>query len=474
MKYQLFVSMLCFVFVCSVFSESMPGHGQGEMAGEVTADSVILQSRLTVGDRLVDGDLGGFEGVGRFEIDTTSEFENPVRTAWVRGVAENDFIIKVKVSHLKPGSDYYYRLVFGADRRNVRRGGVCRFKTLGGASGEESVRFVVVTGMNYYRFHNYKKDAIEKKKHLGYPALETILKMKPDFFVGTGDNVYFDTPGGEKAAKTEAELRRKYHEQFIQPRYIKLFAQVPTYWEKDDHDHRYNDNDNTGDREPSSQLGIRIFKEQLPVVDPDDPGGVTYRTHRVNKYLQIWFVEGRDYRSPNAMPDGPNKSIWGKTQMRWLKRTLLASEATFKILISPTPMVGPDDVSKKDNHTNPRGFRYEADAFFGWLKENGFLDKHFYILCGDRHWQYHSIHPLGFEEFSSGALIDGNSRVGRKPGDPKSTDPDATIVQPYCMTDPTGGFLMVSVTADPPYPQVEFGFYDEKGSLLYSHTKTAE
>ena len=37
-------------------------NGQGEMAGEVTADSVILQSRLTTGDGLVDGDVPGAPG----------------------------------------------------------------------------------------------------------------------------------------------------------------------------------------------------------------------------------------------------------------------------------------------------------------------------------------------------------------------------------------------------------------------------
>ncbi len=34
-------------------------NGQGEMAGEVTTNSVILQTRLTSVDRLVDGDVPG-------------------------------------------------------------------------------------------------------------------------------------------------------------------------------------------------------------------------------------------------------------------------------------------------------------------------------------------------------------------------------------------------------------------------------
>lgn len=89
------------------------------------------------------------------------------------------------------------------------------------------------------------------------------------------------------------------------------------------------------------------------------------------------MVEGRDYRSPNALPPGPEKSIWGEKQKAWLQQTLLESDAVFKILVSPTPMVGPDDLRKQDNHTNPLGFRAEGEAFFQWLKENNFLQKIF-------------------------------------------------------------------------------------------------
>jgi alkaline phosphatase D len=302
--------------------------------------------------------------------------------------------------------------------------------------------------------------------------LEAIAKLKPDFFVGTGDNVYFDHPQ-EAAARTQVQVRKKYHEQFVQARFGELFSAVPTYWEKDDHDFRYDDADNTGDTPPSPELGKRTFMEQLPVIGPGDKGAMTYRTHRVNRDLQIWLVEGRDYRSPNNMPDGPGKSIWGDKQKEWLKRTLLESDATFKILISPTPMVGPDDVWKRDNHTNPQGFRYEGEQFFQWLGENGFLEKGFYIVCGDRHWQYHSVHPRGFEEFSCGALVDANARIGRAPGDPRSTDPDGLIKQPYIQPEAGGGFLRIKVAsgADKGKAAITFEFYKRDGKLLYECRK---
>ena len=181
------------------------------------------------------------------------------------------------------------------------------------------------------------------------------------------------------------------------------------------------------------------------------------------------------YRSPNATPDGPDKTIWGKHQKAWLKRTLKESKATFKLLISPTPMIGPDDLRKTDNHTNMGGFRHERDEFFGWLHETGIDRQNFYIICGDRHWQYHSVHPTGIEEFSCGALVDANSRLGRLPGDPQSTDPKALIKQPYYQTTRSGGFLMVKVapTGDKQPAILTFVFYDERGKVLHVHRKTA-
>ncbi|MDH3640287.1 MAG: alkaline phosphatase D family protein, partial [Gammaproteobacteria bacterium] len=311
-------------------------------------------------------------------------------------------------------------------------------------------------------------------KHLGYPGLASILKLKIDFFIGTGDNVYYDTPKKPRA-ETIPQLRQKWHEQFVQPRYRDLFAEVPTYWEIDDHDYRIDDGDNTGDYHPSPEVGRRMMLEQLPVAAAGDQDAKTYRTHRITRDLQIWLTENRMYRSPNSAPDGPEKSIWGEEQKAWLKQTLQESDAAFKLLISPNPMIGPDDARKTDNHTNIGGFRHERDDFFAWLIESGLAKKNFYIICGDRHWQYHSIHTTGIEEFSCGALVDANSRLGRKPGDPASTDPDGEIKQPHYQNPRSGGFLIVQVepSTDEKQAKLTFKFHDEYGKVLYEHSKTA-
>ncbi|MFT7679158.1 MAG: alkaline phosphatase D, partial [Planctomycetota bacterium] len=448
--------MLCVVTACSGVQAGAAqpafvdlAHLQGEMAGEVTARSVILQSRLT-GTALDSlGDVPGRAGQACFEYADNERLEGALRTRWMSAEAATDFIVKVKVGGLHPATQYFYRLIYGPDEEDVRRGPVRAFRTLGGAERSIDSSFVVVSGMNYAFFQAGPKGDGKRQyegadKHLGFPGAAAILDLDPDFFVGTGDNVYYDHPWEGRATDAPA-MRKKWHEQFVQPRFVELFGQVASYWEKDDHDHRYNDNDNTGERAPSSELGIAIFREQLPVVDPADLAALTYRTHRVSRDLQIWLLEGRDYRSPNGAPDGPDKTIWGSNQRAWLQRTLLESDASFKIIITPTPMVGPDGKGKRDNHTNVNGFQHEGASFFAWAKEQGLQERGLYLVCGDRHWQYHSIHPSGFEEFSCGALVDANSRMGVKPGTKNSTDPGGLVQQPYTSLRPSGGFLNVLV-----------------------------
>ncbi len=498
LKIYFFFLSLFFIAGCTTYNKQQSVFlAQGIMSGEPTATSIILQSRITASDTLIDGDISGKAGMGRFEISENKNFSNSQFSELLAADSISDFILKYKFRDLKPDTRYTYRLHFGNNKEDQFLSQVASFKTNPGKDKSSETSFVVVTGMNYYHFHygryNKSQAYTGNDKHLGYPALKSILDIQPDFFIGTGDNVYFDHPneqnfrsnldrGNEphpggyqgKEVVDESGMRQKYHEQFSQQRFIDLFQSVPTYWEKDDHDYRKNDADPFTVFPITHELGIKNFKEQLPIVDPKS-NYKTYRTHRITKDLQLWFVEGRDYRNANSMQDGPEKSLWGNEQLQWLKSTLLDSDATFKILISPTPMVGPDDASKKDNHVNHKGFRYEGEAFFDWIVEHDFLKKNFYIVCGDRHWQYHAKHPKGIEEFSSGALVDNNSRAGRMAGDPKSTDPNALITQYYIQgteEDATGGFLNVKVTTSGE-PELHFLYFDENGNLLYSTTKKA-
>ena len=448
------------------------------MAGEPTESSILLQARLVSNPNLTNRDVKGKHGYGYFEISDNPAFYDSRKSEILMSTPENDFIIKKEFTGLNPGSIYYYRVFYGKSKNTFLPGNVGTFKTLQGLSSSDSISFVMVTGSHYQRFYwnwgTQKSDRDAKPSdmvlNLGFPGHKAVRALKSDFYIGNGDNVYYDHVKGKTGrADSLYEMRECWHRQFSHPRFQQLLSETPVYWMKDDHDYRFDDADTTASERfgdlPSHELGVQTFLEQVPVVHP------TYRTYRINKNLQIWMLEGRDYRSPNTQRDNKNKSIWGIDQKTWLKKTLLASDADFKLVISPTPMIGPDDKRKTDNHTNIGGFRIERDAFFQWITDNELLEKGFYLLCGDRHWQYHSIHPSGIEEFSCGALVDNNSRLGRLPGDPKSTDPEGKIKQPYTQLEASGGFLQVVVHNTTNQPELILRFFDEHGNKLHELTR---
>ena len=447
-------------------------NAQGEMAGEVTSSRALLQSRLTSisgPDLDPHGDLPGASGQACFEWSEFEDFRASQRTPSVQASQESDFIVRAEITGLPAGKRIHYRLVFSDGRPGPARS----FKTRNPKA--DSVSFCMGSCLNYLPFMTGKPNgdgpvtATAEDKHLGYPSFVAMQKLNPDFFIGAGDIVYYDFPK-EAPAQTVPQLRKKWHEQFRFPRLVDFLGNTASFWLKDDHDFRFDDADQSGDKLPLASTGMSVFREQMPIHPASDSVTPNYRTHRMTQDLQLWFLEGRDYRTDNQAPDGPEKSLWGADQRQWLEKTLKESDAKWKVLVSPTPMVGPDRASKSDNHTNPKGFRAEADSFFAWLKKEKF--NNVLILCGDRHWQYHSIHPGGVEEFSVGALHDENSTRGLAPGDPTSTDPQGLIQQPYLSAQPTGGFLYVRSRPNAKgNPSLDLSFYDDHGKLLHQVVK---
>jgi alkaline phosphatase/alkaline phosphatase D len=444
-------------------------HAQGEMAGEPGADSVLLQSRLTAGERMNEQrGITGAPGVARFVLDHGTDGTTTIATPWLKAESSNDYIVRQFVRGLTPDTRYRYRLEFGADETQAQKGPARWFRTLPGARARSRLSFLMFNCMGWGQYmdgYGDRKPYDGADKMQGFP---TVTKMQTyadsHFFICAGDCVYYDTPR-EAIARTLPELRIKWQQQFSMPRLVQFVGSMGSFWMKDDHDFRYDDADRTGTREPSPELGIRLFKEQMPVVPREDFNRPTYRTVRAAAHVQLWFLEGRDYRSPNAMEDGPAKTIWGTEQRAWLQRTLRESDAAWKLIVTPTPMVGPDMDKKRDNHTNSRGFRHEGTQFLAWLKESGI--KGAVLFTGDRHWQYHSVHPTGIAEFACGSLSRENA-VGDPPvpGAAGSTDPKGLVDQKFVTSKQDGGFLRV-VVDEKALLRVEI--INQAGMILYAH-----
>lgn len=349
----------------------------GVKVGEVTDTSAIVWMRLTANaGRNADGQYirntaplpenvrieqlrgacPGAAGRVRLRYADNEDLQNATSTDWHNVTARTDFSHQFRLTNLRANTTYYFAAETSGPNGNPEHAPLRgRFQTAPGANDYEDVTFTVITGQAYRDLDN----------QAGYNIYPVMLRLNPKFIIPTGDTVYYDNDG--VLASTPEICRHHWDRMYSLPRHVNFHLNVPGYWEKDDHDVYYNDcwpgrriermNPMTFER------GQAIYREQVPM------GEQIYRTFRWGRGLQIWVVEGRDFRSPNNMPDGPNKTIWGREQKQWLMRTMQASNAIFKVLISPTPIVGPDRPNKRDNHAN-RAFQTEGDEIRRWFQQN--------------------------------------------------------------------------------------------------------
>jgi phosphodiesterase/alkaline phosphatase D-like protein len=452
----LFAAILIFLQAAVVRAEA-PCNAMGEKAGEVDQHSAILMTRLTAAaERDSVGNVPGAPGWVSFELSRYDDFSQSRFTPWRQAVPGHDYIVKEAVAGLAAGSRYFYRVLIGSEAGRAERTGPNRtFLTAPEADQVRDVAFVTTCCNVYNTLDN----------PLGYESHASMLRLRPDFIVTTGDNVYYDRD--EPYGYDIPTCRFHWQRMFSLPRFVELWGNTTGYWQKDDHDYRCDDADPYMDgRNPyvkdrvligiDDSTGRALFKEQAPV------GDANYRTFRWGQALQIWIPEGRDYRSPNEMPDGPGKTLWGVEQRRWLEKSILASDATFKVLVSPTAIIGPDRASKKDGHANRAGFFTEGQNFLRRLKEREV--KNFYLAVGDRHWKYHSVHKeTGYEEFGNGCVSDGASVT-----DPAYSDP--TAERRFALGN--GGFMLIRVLAEGrEKPALVFDLYEKDGNLVYSQTR---
>jgi alkaline phosphatase D len=364
------------------------------------------------------------------------------QTAWQAVDPLGDFTRQFVLSELKPGTAYQVRVESRSVDGTPGAAMDGKFRTAPPADEARRVVFAASTG-----FGNDDQDSPD-----GFRIYRAIAKLDPDFFVHTGDIVYYD------ALAKNVELAR-YHWQrtYSWPTNVAFHRQVPTYFIKDDHD-TWRDDCWPTMQSPymghfTFRQGQKIFLEQVPM------GASTYRTIRWGKDLQVWLPEGRDFRSPNPMPDGPQKTIWGARQKKWFKDTVDASDATFRVLVSPTPLVGPDRANKNDNHAN-KGFTHEGNELRAFLAGRNMV-----TVCGDRHWQYMSVDPNSkLREYSTGPGSDPHA------GGWKQSDYRPEM---HRFLRVAGGFLSVTVERRDGKPTMTMRFHDVDGAVKFEDVLTA-
>jgi alkaline phosphatase D len=439
----------------------------GIKIGEVTPRSVIIWTRVT---RFAEQNFAGPEFVGQASLHPVAQSQlvagvaiDEMRGAvpgspgqvcvtvtpsgggseqhssgWLAVDPERDFTRQIRFEHLRPDVRYAVlvesRSFDGAPGEHVEGA----FKTAPLPEDVGRVRFAVVTCQDDWRREHTRN---------GFKAFVHLRSWSPDFVVHTGDLLYLDQTS---PYATRVDLARfKWRRAFAYHWNRELYRSCAFYFQKDDHDIGVDDTwpgRNYGDL--TWDQGLALNREQLPW--PDTP----YRTHRWGRDIQIWLTEGREYRSPNTAPDGPEKSIWGRTQREWLFQSLRDSDATFRILISPTPIVGPDLARKRDNHANA-AFAHEGDIVRRFLAGQ----RNVFVICGDRHWQYHSVDTMtGLHEFGCGPLSDRMV--------PPNFPPD---FPPSLFRALKGGFLTLEASRDSGRPALLVRYHDTDGRPGYHY-----
>lgn len=387
----------------------------------------IRDAQLPKGAKLADmiGACPGQAGQVRLTYFPASNESAAKSTPWKTTRAKQDFTAQWRLENLQPGTRYstiVQARPLGKEAAPTATI-IGSFQTAPEPSEARDITFCFTTCHDFIR----RDDGM-----LGHKIYPSMTRLQPDFVVHAGDIEYYDKPF--PWAMTKELMRFKWGRIFALPNYRAFYNSTSTYFMKDDHDTLRNDcwaGQTYGT--VSFEEGVNLFnEEQFPAHSP------RYKTVNWGKELQVWFLEGRDYRSPNNMPDGPDKTILGAEQKAWLFKTLEESTATFKVVCSPTPIVGPDRKNKKDNHANDI-FVYEGNE----IRKRLSALKNVIVLCGDRHWQYASVdEETQLWEFGCGPGSDKH-QFGWKPGDRRPVHRFLRV---------KGGFLSGHLTHEADHP----------------------
>ena len=416
--------------------------------GDVTATSAVLWARgVRAGEVTVDLTPAGDEATSR-------RVSFGVRHA-------DDLTGKLRVSDLTSATRYRYR---------VRQDGAAaegEFVTAPAPTELARVRFLWSGDLGGGGFCRPAEG--------GFTIFPAMLRYPADFFLFVGDTVYADVPCGKPGVAGGAEFKALTLPQYrARTRHNRedlglqaLLRRMSVYAIWDDHEVR---NDFSGSVEPLMPIGRQAFLDYWPIVPPDEEPGRLYRRVRWGKLLEVFILDTRQYRSENAAPDGPGKTMLGAAQRRWLIDGVTSSTATWKVVVSSSTLAVPTGrPERRDGWSGANflgfpqegaGFVTERDALLRTFRRRGVRNLIF-VSADVHHAELIRHHPhteWSFHEFIAGPL---SATVGR----PRPLD---LGLNPRTLFAAGGVFNFGEVTVEPGILSVRL--IDEAGSVMFTHT----
>ncbi|MES2996580.1 MAG: alkaline phosphatase D family protein [Verrucomicrobiota bacterium] len=276
----------------------------------------------------------------------------------------NDLCIHFRVENLQPGTKYAGAF-FGEDEKMVFA----------------DAKFFVTT-----------PDAPNRQKRVvlamgscvsstSYDELwKTVEDERPDGFCLLGDTPYIDSN----------DLTRNRHARRIfwgtLPTLKDMARRIPFWNTWDDHDFGKNDSDG---RMPKKENIRKAFMEYNALANYGENDAGIYTTFRRGP-VEVWLIDDRWFSQTGpSWADPAQKTCLGTAQWEWLKRTLKASTAPFKILC--TGMTWYPKGNKEKDHWET--YFSEREAIYSYIKDQKIPGV--VLVSGDIHVSRH--HDYGKE-----------------------------------------------------------------------------
>ncbi|WP_199174874.1 alkaline phosphatase D family protein [Halegenticoccus soli] len=392
----------------------------GAQVGDVREDRALIWSRA--------------DGPARMyvHLSTDDDFSDAKLIRGPAALAATDYTATVDLVGFPSGEEIHYRVVFESLRNPGKRSAPVGGSFRTPPSERRDVRFVWggdVAGQGWGINPEFG----------GMKTFEAMLATDPDFFVHSGDAVYADGPlpecvelddGGvwrnvvteakSDVADTPDEFRGNYRYNLLDDHYRRFVSEVPMIPQWDDHEvtnNWYPDEilpaDDPHDVRSVNLLaarGQRAFLEYMPIRPREDAADAVYENFPYGPSLEVFRLDMRSYRGPNTentqTDPGPNTALLGEEQLTWLKESLAASEATWKVIASDMPigLVVPDGdryeaVANADDGT-PKGRELEIKELLSFMQSAGV--RNVVWVTADVHYTAaHHYHPdrAEFSEF---------------------------------------------------------------------------
>lgn len=316
----------------------------------------------------------------KWEVAADSAFSTILREGATLAKWENDYTVSIDVDSLLPDSRYFYRFIAFDGRTSVTG----KARTLPG-EGVKHLRLAAVSCSSIWAGYFNAYSRIAERDDI-------------DFLVHLGDYVY-DYADKQQLNRMPAEFPkdcaslydwRERHSYYLLDPDLRAARQNKTWIaEWDNHD---TDIEAPGKQEEA----IRAFYEHVPIRMPDTlhPENI-YRQFKFGTLADLNVIDMHLFRGKEEYAPG-KKSVLGNEQHEWLKKQLLESTATWKLIGNQEMMndwlsEGAPKFVKRGNGrvfdpSNWSGFPEDRQRLFDFIDTNKIQNT--VVLTGDIHMSF--------------------------------------------------------------------------------------